>query len=379
MRRSILILLLLPPAGVARLLCAGVPIAETGQDAGRSASGGGPAAVEFYEVGVRPQAIVVADLDRDGRRDAAVANGGDGTVTVLLGDGTGRLRRTASVAAGPDPSDIGAVDIDRDGDLDLVVANHETSNITALANDGRGRFAPAPGSPFDTGARPHVHGLATGDFDGDGWVDVAVESADTDEVRVLRGGSGGLSAVVAVPVGTMPYFRLGVGDVNGDGRPEILVPGHGDRTVRAVEARQGHLRAADWRIQLTAQPWMVAAGDVDGEGHDDVAVVETDSLSVWLAGPRGFTPAPGSPFAVPRATNVAIGDVDGDDAADVAVGPWDGDEVTVLHGRTAATRRVRMCERPIGLAIADLDGDGSAELLAVCRTTDRLAVTSFAP
>jgi hypothetical protein len=266
--------------------------------------------------------------------------------------------------------------VDRDGDADLVVANHETPSVTVLLNDGRGRFSPAPGSPFDTGARPHVHGVAVGDFDGDGWVDVAVESADTREVRVLRGQRSGFAAPVAVAIGTMPYTRLGAGDVAGDARPEILVPGHGDNTARLVEHAEGGLRLAAETIRLGGQPWTAAAGDLSGDGRNDLVVVQTDAVSVWLAGERGFAAAPGSPFAVRGAIEAAVGNLAGDGAAEAAVGPWDGDEVTVLAGRSFAPRRVRVCERPVGLAVADLDGDGRGELLAACATTHRLAVAT---
>jgi hypothetical protein len=333
----------------------------------------------FYGVGARPRAIAVADFNGDRLRDVAVANAGDGTVTVLLGDGAGQLRSAVAYVAGQEPSDVDAADLDRDGDADLILANHETANITLLLNDGRGVFVPAAGSPFATGARPHVHGLATGDLDGDGWTDVAVESADTKEVRVLLGGPRGFSPVVAIPVGTMPYSRIGIGSVTADGSTNVLVPGHGDNTIRAIANEGGVLRATALPIRLAAQPWMVVAGDVSGDGRHDVVVLESDGLSIWLASGSGFAPGPGSPFSIRGATEVAIGDLDGDAAADVAVGPWDGDEVTVILGGGALSRRVQMCERPIGLAIADLDGDGRGELLATCTNRNQLAVTTVAP
>ena len=54
-----------------------------------------------------------------------------------------------------------------------------------------------------------------------------------------------------------------------------------------------------------------------------------------------------------------------------------GEEVTMLVGKGATLRRVKMCERPVGLAIADLNGDGRGELLATCTHTNKLAVTSL--
>jgi len=336
------------------------------------------ASLVTYDVGAQPRAIATGDLDQDGRLDAVVANSGDATLTVLLGV-AGRLLRPAAspVPAGQEPSDVDAADLDRDGDVDLVVANHETSNITVLINDGHAHFVPAPGSPFNTGARPHVHGIATGDFNGDGWMDVAVESADTKEVRVLRDGPRGLGEVVAISIGTMPYYRLGAADVTGDGHPDVLVPGQGDNTVRVVQREGGSLVLAGWTIRLSDKPWMVVGDDVNGDRRTDIIVVHSNAASVWLAGRDGFSQATGSPFTVSGATEVATGDLDDDGIADVAVGPWHGDEVTVLTGPKLAPRKVRTCERPIGLAIADLDGDHRGELLAACATQNRLVIVTF--
>jgi hypothetical protein len=272
---------------------------------------------------------------------------------------------------------VDAADFDRDGDSDLAFANHETSTVTVLLNDGRARFTAARGSPFDTGARPHVHGLATGDFDGDGWLDLAVDSADTDEVRVLRGGPRGLGEVVAFSLGTMPYYRLGAADVAGDERPDVLVPGHSDSTVRGIQREGGVLVPAPLTIRLSDKPWMVVGDDVSGDRRNDIIVVETNSVSVWLAGRDGFSPAQGSPFKVTGATEVATGDLDGDGVADVAIGPWDGNEVTLLVGRGLTALKVHTCEQPIGLAIADLNGDRRGELLAACANDNRLVVVTL--
>ena len=332
-----------------------------------------------YDVGSRPRSITAADLDRDGHLDLVVGNAGDGTLTILRGGEGGRLRPMApAIRAGKDPSDVDAVDLDRDGDADLVIANHETSLITVLLNDGTAKFRPAPGSPIDTGVRPHVHSVATGDFDADGWIDVAVESADTKEIRYLRGGPRGFGSVTAVPIGTMPYSRLGAADLSGDGIPDVLVPGHGDNTVRFVRRTDRGLALSSEKIEhLPAQPWMVLGDDVTGDGRNDIVAVLTDGVGIWIATDKGFSPSPGTPFRVAGATDAATGDMDGDGIADVAIGPWNGDEVTIIQGKTMAVRRVRACTRPMGLAIADLDGDRRGELLAACTTENRLIVLKW--
>lgn len=331
--------------------------------------------VAEYEVGRHPRSIAVADFDRDGLRDVAVANTGDGTITFLFQRDGGVLAADATVPGGREPSDLEAVDLDKDGDLDLAIANHESSNVTILLNDGRGAFAPAAGSPHDTGARPHVHGVAAGDFDADGWPDVAVESADTREVRVLRGGPGGLSAPHPVPIGTMPYSRIGAGDRDADGRPEIFVPGHRDNTLRVVEYRDGRF-VDEPKVRLSRQPWTTVAADLNGDERSDVVVIESDGVSLWNATPDGFRQAPGSPYAVPGANDVAVGDLDGDRIPELAVAPWDGEEIRVLDGGSKTWYGVGACARPAGLAIADLDGDGRGELLAACSTGDRILVIS---
>jgi hypothetical protein len=317
----------------------------------------------------------VADLNQDGRPDVVVGDGADGTLTILLGADGGRLAPMGSpIPCGTDPSSIGAVDLDKDGDVDLVVANHETPNITVLLNDGKAKFSPAPGSPFDSGARPHVHGVAIGDFDGDSWSDVAVESADTDEVRVFPGGPRGLGEAVPIPVGTMPYHRVAAADMTGDGIADLVVPGNGNSTVFFLHGSKEGLVKSSSVIAAHDKPFVALGGDVSGDGRNDVIAVHMGAVSVFFATDQGFAPAPGSPFSVAGASEAVIGDLTGDGIADIAIAPWDQDEITIIEGGTMAVSKARACRRPLGMAIADLDGDKRGELLTTCYTGNRLVV-----
>jgi len=328
---------------------------------------------ESYAAGLRPLAVAIGDFNGDKALDVAVVNSGDGTATVLLAQSR-RFLPGRTFSAGKEPCDIAAADLDRDGDLDLVIANHETSSFTVLSNDGRARFAPAPGSPFATGARPHIHSVTAADFDGDGWVDVAVESADTQEVRLRRGGKSGFGNVIPIPVRTMPYFKLGSADVTGDGISDVLVPGHGDRTVRTVTRKGASFVLAPLAIATPAKPWVVLSAKLNNDNRPDLVVVESDSVSFWLRSAKGYEPAPESPFQLSGATAIAIGRLDEDELDDIVIGPWEGKDITVVGSKTLKPRRIRACGRPTGLAIADLDLDGTGDLVVACATEARIVV-----
>ena len=70
---------------------------------------------------------LVADLDHDGKLDLVAGNGNDNTVSVLLrnGDGTFQTQRTFTTAGsstGQIPNAIAVADVNRDGKPDLVVS-----------------------------------------------------------------------------------------------------------------------------------------------------------------------------------------------------------------------------------------------------------------
>lgn len=95
--------------------------------------------------------------NHDQKLDLLVANGDDGTITVLLGDGKGGFTASkgSPFAAGHLPNDIAVADMNHDGNPDLVIANHPSPYLSVLLGDGKGGFSPGPGSPFDVHSYPH--------------------------------------------------------------------------------------------------------------------------------------------------------------------------------------------------------------------------------
>lgn len=138
-------------------------------------------------VGHAPGSVALADLNHDGHLDIIVASERSNSLTVLLGDGTGRFTEApgSPVLAGNMPNDIAVEDFNRDGHPDLAVANHEVDYLTVLLGDGRGGLRPGPGSAIQVSVRPHPHGIAVADFNGDGHTDFVTDGFETDEVEIL--------------------------------------------------------------------------------------------------------------------------------------------------------------------------------------------------
>lgn len=341
-----------------------------------------------FAVGTAPGSVEIADFNGDGKFDLVVANEQSGDVSVLLGDGTGMfVRSTGSpFPVGHLPNDIAIGDFNRDAKLDFAIANHEEKHLTVLLGDGNGGFAPAPNSPFPVEAQPHVHGVATGDLNGDGNPDLVTDSWANDQVVAIFGdGKGNFRTPgMFLKVGKRPYQRLRVADLNADAKSDIITTnGEGNNaTVLLSDGNGGFEQPEGSPFACGDGPFNLAVGDVNGDGRFDLAIVNSpssmaeghgnDGLTVLLGnGKGGFSSLPGSPFATGKTPNrVAIGDVNGDGVTDIAVSSPDDNNITLfpmnLKGASPSSSTIAVGGRPKGLAIHDLNGDGKVDIVTTC-------------
>ena len=282
-------------------------------------------------VGRGPRWISVADVNHDGNPDILVANSESETVTVLLGNGAGQFReaRGSPVPAGHLPNDIAIADMNGDGNPDLVIANHQSPYLRVLLGDGKGGFRLAPGSPVDVHSDPHPHGVAVGDFNGDGKPDAVTDSWGKNQIELLLGdGKGGLVTPGRYfPVGRRPYERLRSADFNHDGIPDVATTNLDDDTATILlgDGKGGFRNAPGSPFAAGAKPWQMSVSDLDGDGNLDIAVIPyqrdvasapANAVTVLLGDGRGsFRPMPGTPLPLEEcrgANSVSSGDLTGD-------------------------------------------------------------------
>jgi hypothetical protein len=262
-----------------------------------------------------------------------VANQGENSISVLLGNGDGTFQKQVQYAAGGEPQGTVAGDFNGSGKLGIATTDFYSDGTAVFLGDGDGTFQPYTLFPV---ANTYLSFTATGDFRGDGKLDLAVTgSSDINGVGnvyiLLGNGDGTFQSPVAYPVGNAPYGIV-IGDFNNDGRADVAVANLSDNTVSVLLGNGDGTFQPQLVSTVGLGPFLLTAADFNTDGNLDLAVSNTDSgsASVLLGNGDGtFQPHVDYRFGE-YPFGVGAADLSGEGAADLAVVNIFSNTVSVL-------------------------------------------------
>ncbi|GAA0709782.1 VCBS repeat-containing protein [Dokdonella soli] len=247
-----------------------------------------------YAAGDTPVSIAADTFNPDGYVDLVVANGGNvcapplapcGTVSLLRNNGDGTFHTGTTLYPQFLPSRVTTGSF-HGSDSDIVVTSYGSNAFLTYLGDGGGAF-PTVRGPFATSG---AYAVVVADFNGDGKSDLALPRFNLGDVSLQLGnGDGTFLAAGIFSEGAVGggAGSAAIGDFDGDGFPDLAVANVNDGSIAVLRDRtvgNGGFWGALTFTGGLSQPIAIAVGDFNRDGKPDFIVVNNagDNLTVFL-------------------------------------------------------------------------------------------------
>ncbi|CAF1065961.1 unnamed protein product [Rotaria sordida] len=322
-----------------------------------------------------PYFLVTGDFNHDNLLDIVVANSGTNSIGIFLnyGNKTFASQMTFSTEDHSRPISVATGDFNNDTHLDIAVANYDSHNIGIFLGYGNGSFANQ--TTFSTGAS-HPVSIAVGDLNNDHWLDIVVANNGTNNIGILLGyenGSFGDPITYFTGYDSFPHF-IAIDDLNNDHNLDIVVANYGTNNV-GVFLGYGNGNFTPQIIYSTSPqsgPYSIVVNDFNKDGQLDIAVANSgkNNVGIFLGYRNGtftsqttYSISPGS-----RPQSIIVGDFNQDNELDIAVSNHDTNNICVLVGYGNGSFAIPTMHStdtdsiPFAMTVGDFDNNNQSDI-----------------
>lgn len=344
---------------------------------------------------------LLADLDNDRKPDLVEVSPLENTLR-LRKNNTGSeeisFGAAISINVGGYPNQIAAGDVDGDGAVDVIVSRSSAQDVVILRNTGSLSTIASSATLSLAGDAPVY--VAPGDLDGDGMLDIAVVTQSASRLALFRntGSSGNISFApkVTLNTGTNVNYAVAIADIDGDGKQDLLATSSNGGTSYITIFLN---KSTPGNFSFVAQPQLstfnmatdLKIGDIDGDGVQDIVVISEDNgVNAFSVFRNASTPGiisfiRSNVNTVKSTVKLALGDVNGDGKPEVLVGPKTSldavNNVMSIYPNTSVPGTVGFGPRVdlgadlwASVHIQDLDGDGKPDLIGASNASRTIKI-----
>ncbi len=320
----------------------------------------------------------LADLDGDKMADLLYASccspDSSGVITIHWNHGNWRFSLVDQTEIPLAPQDLESADMNLDGRPDLITANFGLKSIGIALGDGAGGFSRISVCP--TGVWTQY--ICPGDFDGDGFADIAAISSDTQELTIYQNDrSGGLNAWRSYLPENRPKDLISA-DIDADGYEDLVVICHrfpeGGLYIYHNDGPESGFSRSE--VNTVLGVGAVASGNFDNDNTLELAVAiggerEDCQLLIFDRDETGTFIEIASHSVGDSPFSLAIADFNADGLADIAVGCAKPPRVDILlnteHGNLIASTSIMLGQLAAQIGAKDYNLDGHIDLFSGSR------------
>ncbi|MFY7964512.1 MAG: beta strand repeat-containing protein, partial [Chitinophagaceae bacterium] len=355
------------------------------------------------------EAMVVGDIDEDGKADVVIADMLSGSLSVFRNTASSGSVNSNSFASGINfylgfgATSMKMADLDGDGKPDLIIGSSNTNSLTILHNNsGNGYIDFSYAGNISTLRSPSA--ITLGDLDGDGKPEIVAANKFDNTISVFRNIStagyldpSSFETEVEFGTGYTP-MDLEIADLDGDYKPDLAVVNYNSNSISVLRNVSSvgiiDVNSFETHIEFNTiySPNSIAIGDLDGDGKPELAVTSDYDYSIALLYNTSTTgsidnysfDASYQHLINYRSLKIAIGDLNGDGKADLAITAKDY-QILVLRN-TATIGSINSSSFATGfflgmssyyfqcIAVADIDGDSKSDIISTSKIQNYFTV-----